>query len=168
MGGMRPFGTSEQLARRRQRALALLRQGLSAKQVAQRVGVTARSIRRWQQESKRPQPKHRGPGPGRPRRLTAAQLQRLERALGRGAFAYGYAEDYWTLDRIAHVIWELFQVRYRPSGVWYLLQRMGWSSQKPQRRTLQRDDDEIAHWEHYVWPQIKKVAHPARNARADR
>ncbi len=88
MGRMRPLGTSEQLARRRQRAQALLRQGLSAKQVAQRVGVTARSIRRWQQEAQQPHPKHRERGPGRPSHLTAAQLQRLERALGRGAFAY--------------------------------------------------------------------------------
>ena len=165
---MRPFGTSEQLARRRQRAEDLLRQGQSSKQVAQRVGVTVRSIRRWHQEAQQPQPKRRARGPGRPGRLTAAQLQRLERALRRGAFADGYAEDYWTLDRIAHLIWELLGVRYRPSGVWYLLQRLGWSSQKPQRRTLQRNDDEIAHWKRYVWPQIKKVANPARHARLDR
>jgi len=89
----------------------------------------------------------------------------LERALGRGAYAYGYAEDYWTLDRIAHLIWDLFRVRYRPSGVWYLLQRLGWSCQKPQRRTLQRDDEAIAHWKRYVGPHIKKVADPARNPR---
>jgi transposase len=89
----------------------------------------------------------------------------LERALGRGAYVYGYAEDYWALDRIAHLIWDLFRVRYRPSGVWYLLQRLGWSCQKPQRRTLQRDDEAIAHWKHYVWPHIKKVADPARKPR---
>jgi transposase len=162
---MRPFGTSEQLARRRQRAQDLLRRGLSPKQVARRVGATERSVRRWQQESQQPKRKRGERGPGHPGRLTASQLQRLERALGRGACAYGYAEDYWTLDRIAHLIWDLFRVRYRPSGVWYLLQRLEWSCQKPQRRTLQRDDEAIAHWKHYVWPHIKKVADPARNPR---
>jgi transposase len=82
----------------------------------------------------------------------------LESALKRGAFAHGYAEDYWTLERIAHVIWDLFGTRYRPSGVWYLMQRLGWSCQKPQRRSLARDDQAVAHWKRYVWPQIKKVA----------
>ena len=162
---MRPFGTAEQFARRRQRAWDLLRRGLSFKQVAKQIGVTERSVRRWKQESKHPNRKLRGRGPGHPCRLTASQLRCLARALGRGAYAYGYAEDYWTLDRIAHLIWELFHVRYRASGVWYLLHRLGWSCQKPQRRTLQRDDEAIAHWKHYVWPHIKKVADVACNPR---
>jgi hypothetical protein len=76
-------------------------------------------------------------------------------ALKRGAYAYGYEEDYWTLNRIAHLIWDLFHVRYHPSGVWHVLQRVDWSCQKPQRRGLQRDDEAIAHWKHYVWPHIR-------------
>jgi putative transposase len=78
-------------------------------------------------------------------------------ALKRGAYAWGYAEDYWTLDRMAHLIWHLFRERYRSSGVWYVLQRLGWSSQEPQRRGLARDEKAIAHWKRYVWPHIKKV-----------
>lgn len=158
---MRPFGTNQQLADRRQRALDLLDQGETPEQVAERVGVTPRSVRRWHSEALHP-PRPARRKPGRPRRLSAAQLRRLERALERGAFAYGYAEDYWTLDRIAHLIWELFEVRYQPSGVWYLLRALGWSCQKPQRRPLERDDDAIAHWQRYQWPQIKKVSRPAR------
>src|SRR5512136_47683 len=155
---MRPFGTTQQLARRRERALELLRRGLNSQQVAQRLGATARSVRRWQQESKRLQRKRHRRGPGHPCRLTAYQLQRLTRALARGAQTYSYAEDYWTLKRIMRLIWILFHVRYRPSGVWYLLQRLEWSCQKPQRRAFQRDEAAIAHWKHYVWPHIKKVA----------
>lgn len=154
---MRPFGTSEQLARRRQRARALLRHGQSPKQVAHRVGATERSVRRWQAESKHPtRSSSRTRGPGRPCRLNPAQCRQLLDALEQGAFEHGYADDYWTLDRIVHVIWDLFQVRYRPASVWYLLQRLDWSCQKPQRRALHRDDAAIAHWKHYVWPQIKK------------
>jgi putative transposase len=90
--------------------------------------------------------------------LSDKQLRRLESALKRGAYAHGYAEDYWTLDRIAHLIWDMFRVRYGSSGVWYVLQRMGWSCQKPQRRSLARNDQAIAHWKRYRWPRIKKVA----------
>lgn len=170
MEHMRPFGTIQQLARRRQRARDLLRHGQSPEQVAKRVSTTERSVRRWRQESKRPRRKSRGHAhaPGRPCRLKPSQLRRLISALERGAFHYGYAEDYWTLDRVAHLIWDLFWVRYRSHSVWYLLRRLGWSCQKPQRRALHRDDEAIAHWKHYIWPHIKKVAATRRNPRFPR
>jgi hypothetical protein len=37
-----------------------------------------------------------------------------------------------------------------------LLGQLGWSCQKPERRALQRDEEAIAHWKRYVWPQVKK------------
>ncbi len=160
---MRPLGTSQQRARRRQRARDLLRRGQRPQQVAQRVGATERSVRRWRQESKEPRKQACRRQPGRPCRLKPSQLRRLLRALERGAFYYGYAEDYWTLDRIAHLIWDLFRVRYRAHSVWYLLRRLDWSCQKPQRRALHRDDEAIKHWKHYIWPHIKKVAATGRN-----
>ena len=167
---MRPFGTSKQLAERRKRTKALLRSGQSPKEVAHRIGVTAQSVRRWRREARLPKRKRKlhPRGPGRPCWLTASQRRRLLRNLERGAFRHGYAEDYWTLDRIAHVIWELFRVRYRSHSVWYLMQRLGWSCQKPQRRALHRDDEAIKHWKHYVWPPIKKVAATRRDARFSR
>ncbi len=161
-GGMRPFGTIKQLAQRRQRARALLRHGQSPSQVAKQIGATTRSVRRWRRESRQPQPKPK-PALGRPSRLSACQLDCLVQALQRGALTYGYAEDYWTLERIAHLVWELFGARYRPSGVWYLLQRLEWSCQRPQRRTFARDDEAVAHWKHYVWPHIKKMADAGRD-----
>lgn len=157
---MRPFGTSEQLAERRQRALDLLRSGRSPSEVARRLGTTPQSVCRWQRESRQPKrtrPRNRR-APGRPSRLSKAQQQQLVSALNRGAYAQGYAENYWTLDRIAHLIWDRFQVRYGSSSVWYLMRRLGWSCQKPQRRSLSRDEAAVAHWKHYTWPAIKKTA----------
>jgi len=87
----------------------------------------------------------------------------LEQALQRGALANGYAEDYWTVGRIGRLIRERFGVRYHRSSVWHLLQRLEWSCQRPQRRTFARDDAAIAHWKHYIWSQIKKVANARRN-----
>ena len=156
--GMRPLGTNEQLAVRREHGLCLLRQGKSAREIAEQIGVTERSVRRWQQEAKTPNRKPHQRRPGRPCRLAASQIRQLARNLRRGAYAHGYADDYWTLDRVARLIWDLFGIRYHPSGVWHVLQRLGWSSQKPQRRAIQRDDEAIAHWQRYEWPQIKKVA----------
>ena len=155
---MRPYGTSEPRAAVRQRAFALLAQGRDSAEGAQRLGVTERSVRRGQHEARHPKRKTAKRRPGRPSLLSAKQLRQLEKALESGAYAHGYAEDYWTTDRIGPVIWELFGVRYESSGVWRLLQRMGWSSQKPQRQPLPRDDEAIGPWKRYVWPRIKKVA----------
>lgn len=154
---MRPYGTSKQLQQRHQRALALLRRGKSVRKVAETIGVTVRSIYRWHQEQKQSKKKNIQPL-GRPAYLTKGQFQRLEQELLQGAYAHGYSEDYWTLDRIGHVVWILFKIRYTPSGVWRLMDRMNWSCQKVQRLALQRNDEAIASWHHRVWPRIKKVA----------
>ena len=157
---MRPIGTAQQLATRRERVLRLLQRGHAPAELAEAIGVTLRSIQRWRRgaqnlRAKRPLSRR---SPGRPRRLTTQQTERLKRSLQKSARAYGYAEDYWTLVRIADLIWKLFGVRYTPSGVWHLLRRMRWSCQKPQRVAFQHDDQAIAHWKRYVWPRIKKVA----------
>lgn len=151
------IGTGAQVEARRQRGLALLAKGLSCDAVAARVGVSPGTVRRWRREQRRPRlsrPRKRGVKP----RLSAKQFDRLAQALRQGAYAQGYAEDYWTLDRIVRLIWDLFGVRSHPSGVWRLLRRLGWSSQKPQRRALPRDDRAIAPWQRDVWPHIKKVS----------
>src|SRR6185503_1328697 len=154
---MRPPGTPEQLAKRRQKALDLLESGKALKDIARQLGTTERSVRRWREEVKYPKKKSKR-GPGKEAYLSKEQIKKLERELLKGAYAHGYAEDYWTLDRIGHVIWERFEVRYESSSVWRLLQRMGWSSQKPQRQPLHRDEETIRHWKRYVLPRIKKVA----------
>lgn len=156
---MRPYGTSEQLQERREHAFKLLKQGKSVEAVAEQMKVMVRSVYRWQQEQKQPKPKSER-APGRPAYLLKDQIKKLEQELLKGAYAHGYSEDYWTLDRIGRVIWDLFHVRYTPSGVWRLLEGMGWSCQKVQRLAIQRKDETITHWKRRVWPQRKKVARP--------
>jgi len=155
---MRPYGTSKQLAKRRKRALELLESGKRVKEVAQIIGVTERSVRYWQKEAHDPKDKTGVRPPGHPSRLSDEQLQELEKELLKGAYAQGYAEDYWTLDRIARLIWDKFKVRYHPVSVWYLMRRMGWSNQRPQRQALQRDELAIKRWKRNTWPRIKKEA----------
>jgi len=153
---MRPLGTQEQLAKRRQKALDLVKSGKAIKEIARQLGTTERSIRRWQAESKHPKKKSKR-GVGKPGYLSGQQIQKLKRELQKGAYAHGYAEDYWTLDRIGHVIWELFKVRYVPSGVWRLLTRIGWSNQRVQRLAIQREEAAIEKWQSHRLPKIKKT-----------
>lgn len=159
---MRTMGSNQQADARRQRGLALLKDGLTTKQVASRVGTSVRTVQRWAKDEREGVKRVRQ-RPGPEPRLKTRQLERLARQLKRGARAHGYHEDHWTLDRIAHLIWTLFRIRFHPSGVWYVMQRMGWSSQKPTRQALQRDDAVIDTWIETEWPRVKKVAQAGRH-----
>ncbi len=158
MCDMRPFGTTEQLARRRKRALRLLRQGKTPQDVARKVGTTERSVRRWQHQADAVPSQLARRHPGRPARLSEEQVVQLKAALRAGALAQGYVENYWTLARIAQLIRKLFAVRYKVNAVWYLLRRVGWSNQKPQRRSFGGDPAAVVRWRRSTWYRIKKVA----------
>src|SRR5512138_1613318 len=163
---MRRKGTNEQLAEVRTRGLTLLAAGKTPKEVAEILEVTRRTVNRWQQEARHPKKKKVTHPPGRPRKLSEKQVKRLEKALDKGAYAFGYAGDYWTLDRIAQVIWQLFGVRYETSAIWHVMQRMGWSNQRPQRQPLHRNEEAIEQWKAEELPRIKKVSPVGRYPRS--
>src|SRR4051794_3694872 len=61
-------------------------------------------------------------GPGGARcRLGDGQLERLRIELERGPAEHGWADQRWTLARVATLIARLFHVRYTPRGTAYLL-----------------------------------------------
>jgi transposase len=122
---VRPHGSAKILQRRRHRAIALLARGLSMKQAARRVGVSVVSVWKWKKAVAADGPEALGakPVPGRPRKLTEAQIQRLRRLLRKRAKAYGYPDDAWTLKRVAELIRREFGAQYHPGHVWRLLRR---------------------------------------------
>ena len=72
----------------------------------------------------------RSKGPVSRERLSAQQWARLERELGKGPLAHGFAGDQrWTLGRIKTLIGRLFHVGYTVEGTWKLMRRHGWSAQ---------------------------------------
>jgi transposase len=156
---MRPSGSPEELERRRRRAIDLLNQGLMPVEVAQRVGVDRRSVRRWHAAYR----KKGGaaltarPAPGRPPVLDRPAQRQLERLLLKGAVAAGFSTDLWTCPRVAQVIERRFGVRYHVDHVGRLLHGLGWSPQKPERRALERDDGAIRRWVRQQWPRVKKT-----------
>ena len=155
---MRPVGNARQLERRRQRAIALLKDGRPPVDVARLVGVDRRSVRRWNAA-------HRTQGvaglaarpvPGRPSKLTARRRERLEAVLLRGAQASGFESDLWTCPRVAEVIRQRFGIRYHVDHLGRLLRSLGWTPQRPTRRAWERDAEGIQRWVKQDWPRIKK------------
>ena len=144
---------------RRLRAAELLAQGRSPAEVAETVGVSRESVRRWQTrlaEGGVAALRRRRAG-GRPPKLSEEQAAQVEQALGDGAKAAGFATDLWTLDRVVQVVERVTGVRLARASVWRLLhQRLGWSVQRPERKARERDEEAIARWVAYEWPRIKR------------
>jgi transposase len=155
---MRPVGTKQELEVRRRTAVLLRRQGLTVRTVAERVGCVPSSVVRWTKAVE--QHGDRGleskPQAGGKARLTAQQLQRLRGILVRGPQAWGYANELWTLARVADVIERRFKERYHVSHVHRLLRQLGFSAQKPARLARERNDVAVEDFRRRRWVAIKK------------
>ena len=120
---MRPKGSAELLSGRRWRALKLLREKLSLNEVARRIGCAASSVMRWRNAWRQ----HGAEAlavrfsPGRPRRLTPRQEQRLVRILLQAAMTYGYRTERWTakgagaLRTLGRWVFERSMMRHSPT-----------------------------------------------------
>jgi len=155
---MRTRGSPLALERRRRRALKLLHEGLQPVEVARKLGVDRRTVRRWRAAFDKTGEAGIAakPVPGRPLKLDTRNWQKLDRILRRGAQAAGYATELWTCRRVAEVIRREFGVQYHEDHIGRLLRAMGWSPQKPERRARERDEAAIRRWIAEELPRVKK------------
>src|SRR5258705_2197576 len=114
--------------RLRLRAGRMFDRGLSQAVVMRRLGVARQRVNDWHQawvaggldglRSRGPT----GPNP----RISDEQWGRVEARLLAGSVAYGFDSGVWTLPRVARVIEDLTGVRYEQSGVWRMVDPLGW------------------------------------------
>jgi transposase len=149
---------------RRFRALHLKRQGWSRQDIAEALGVSPVSVRRWfaRVRDGGPEALRAHPGPGRPPKLSSAQKRLIPEFLWHGAEAYGFRGEVWTCARVAQVIEEEFGVRYHKDHVGRLLRALHWTPQVPIRRAIQRDEEAIRRWRDEVWPDLQRRARRER------
>jgi putative transposase len=152
--------TAQERARREQVRLAaaeMIEAGASDREVARRFRVSQMSANRWRRmlaAGGRAALASKGAG-GAKCKLTPVQLDELEAVLDAGPAAAGYADQCWTLARIADQAWQRFGVEYTLAGMDVLLHRLGWSVQVPARRAAERDEGKIARWREETWPVVK-------------
>src|SRR4051794_23004503 len=152
---------AEERARRervRLAAAAWFEEGATDREVAKRFRVTRMSANRWHRAltaGGRPALASKGPGGARCR-LSPAQLDELQVLLDAGPGVWGWADQCWTLSRIAEVVRTRFGVDYTLPGPDLLLHRTGWSVQVPARRAAERDEEQITAWREETWPAIKR------------
>jgi len=155
---MKAKNKSDEAAKRRVHAARLLQAGHKPADVAKIVGAPRQTVYRWKDvleadgiDALRDMSKG-----GRPALLGAEELVRVQIALMEGPTAHGFGTPLWTLRRVRVFIEREFGVRYSEVHVWRLLGQMGFSSQRPERRALERDEAAIEEWKKRAWLRLKK------------
>jgi transposase len=148
----------DDVVKRRVQAGRLLERGRTPAEVAARVGVARQTVYTWKRmldeggldalrETRRTGPQSK---------LDEAALARLRAVLLENPTAHGFGTELWTLRRVRQIIHRLFGVRHSEVHVWRLLGQMGFSSQKPEKRALERNEEAIRAWKRRTWPALKK------------
>jgi transposase len=158
---MRPKGNSDELQRRRERAVELFKQGKRKADIARLVGTSRASVTRWCQAYERAGPKgiKARPQPGRPPKLSGRQKKKLLQHILQGAKANGFPTNLWTGKRIVFLIEKMFGVEYHPDSMPRFLCSLGLTCQKPQKRAVERDEERIGSWVARDWRRTKKGLH---------
>lgn len=158
---MRPSGSPESLEARRKIAARLFERGMSLTEVAAAVGSSVSSAYRWKNAWRHGSKLRAKPHPGRKPKLSTRQRAELVHALLQGTRYWGYAPSGWTGPLVRDMIQRLFAVDHHPEYVPRLLHKLGWSSQKPEQRALERNEGDIARWHREDWSRIKKESRAA-------
>lgn len=147
-----------ELEKRRLKAAELFDKGHSQAEVCRKLNISAQSASRWHSSWKTggKDSLRKAGRAGRLPRLNGEQTAQVKAALVQGAQAHGYSTALWTIGRVAALIQEITGVKYHKGHVWKMLRALGWSSQRPVGRALERNEKAIADWKKKQWPAIKK------------
>lgn len=146
----------KELELRRRKGMRMLARGVSQAEVARLCEVTRQTAMTWaRMRAEDPQGWRRKPL-GRPASLGGEDLKRLSKRLLEGAVVNGFPTELWTLARVVKLIEREFEVSFSLANVWHVLRALGFSSQRPTGRAIQRDEEAIKQWRAKRWPALKK------------
>ena len=94
--------------------------------------------------------------PGGAPRLSSEQLEELTRTIERGPIEAGFTSGVWTGPMIGRLILDRYGVRYHNHHVPRLLNKLGFSVQRPRKRLAMADADAQLAWVRDRLPAIKK------------
>ena len=149
----------QKLKERRLKAVALFKEGERQADVARQLRVSKQAVSQWWISWSRGDTRALSGATraGRKPRLDKEMLALVEKELLRGAAVQGYQTDLWTLPRVAALIKKVTGVDYHPAHVWKVLNKMGWSVQRPTLRARERNEQKVAEWVEGTWEAVKKT-----------
>ena len=145
-------------AKKRVRAGRLLLKGKKPAEVATDVGVARQTVYTWKAllDEGGVDALRAVPSRGRPPRLDTSELEGLRRVLLQKPTEHGFGTELWTLKRVGLVIQRLYGVKFGQTQIWRLLGALGFSTQKPEKRAIERNEDTVRSWKRSTYPALKK------------
>ena len=147
--------------KRRERAYELSQVGWSQKAIAEALGVSKGAVSKWLSRAANggSAALKSHPAAGGHSKLSVDQLAALPGLLARGAEAYGFRGAVWTRSRIRQVIEAVFGVKYHVDHMSFLMQKIGWTQQQPQRVATQQNQALVEAWQ-AEWAEVEKKPKP--------
>lgn len=145
--------------RRRLTAGRMFTEGIHQAGVARRLRVTPAAVNGWYHAWKDKGIrglKSKGQT-GFPSLLTERDRAKLKNAIIKGATKYGYETDLWTLERISAVMRKITKKSFGATWTWHIVTQLGFTCQKPERKSKERDETAIRRWREVTFPRLKKM-----------
>lgn len=140
------------LEKQRRKGMRMLARGVSQAEVARTLAVSRQTASNWERARAADGQAWRRKPLGRPGGLSAGERSRLSKRLVAGAVACGFPTELWTLARVGVLLKTEFGRAYGTTQVWRVLRELGFSSQRPTGRAIQRDEPAILAWKKKRWP----------------
>lgn len=147
----------KELEKRRRRGMRMLARGVVQAEVARACKVSRQTVSTWAAMASEDRQAWRRRPLGRPGSMGAAERTKLSKMLLKGAIHHGFPTELWTLARIAKLIKREFGHDFSTVHVWRILRELGFSSQRPTGRAIERDEAAILAWKSKRWPALKKT-----------
>lgn len=148
----------------RVRAVEAVRSGMPLSAVAQAYGVSRLTVYRWigRFEQHGSGGLERRSGSGRPRKLEELAEGELKSLVLRGASAFGFETDLWTVGRLRRVIEDQYGIALSSNTVWRRLREAGLTYQKPEREYYEVDEATRQAWLRSEVPEIRRTVREYR------
>jgi transposase len=151
--------SQKEMEARRLRAVPYFKKEWSERKIGSKLGVSGPTVHEWKVFWKKKGIAGLKAGVyGRVSRLSKQEEKLVRKQILKGAGAFGFSGDFWTLKRLSISVRRWVKVDYKDRSIWHVLKRLGFSCQKPARRARERDEKAITTWMTTTWPVIKKGA----------
>lgn len=140
-------------------AIKLYQKGLSQYKIAKKFGVSFEAVSKWVEAYEKKgfgSLKSKGQ-PGPKSKLDPEKQKKLKKAILKGPKAIGYPTDLWTLERLQALIKKINRVDYHPGHAWKIMVSLGFTCQKPERRSKERNEAAIREWRLNTFSRLKKM-----------
>lgn len=93
---------------------------------------------------------------GKVPKLSKEDFEKLKLFLSEGSLKHGFETDNWSRERIAMLIKTRFSQEFHVSSISRLMQKIGFSLQKPIHRSYRQDEAAVETWKKERLPELKK------------